>query len=198
MNDDLLRKAKAGSAAALNELLSYSQRYAFAVIKGFLGRRFQAKLDIDDIVQNTLIEVAMSLSDRCKADNYHAYLRWLSCVARNATYKEIERLTSKKRVGGLDAKPVRSLECLAKMRCVFLPGESSHEPNTENNFFLQEAADHLLDIACQDGPKTRDAMRMIMDGAKFQTIATRLGISRQTIYRMTSRVRERAFSSTQV
>ncbi|XZE35373.1 RNA polymerase sigma factor [Pirellulaceae bacterium SH501] len=195
MNDELLRMAKAGSAAAMNDLIACSQRYVFAVVKGFLGRRYQAKLDVEDVVQVTLMEVSMTLVSRCKADNYHAYLRWLSCVARSVTYKEIERLSAQKRAGDLAVKSMRCDGRGSDIRCLFLPGGASCCPSVERAFFVRETISRMIDMAESESRNAGKVMEAMIDGVRIPQIASELGMSRSTVYKTASRVRKMVFSS---
>jgi DNA-directed RNA polymerase specialized sigma24 family protein len=198
MNDELLREAKAGSAVALNDLIASSQRYVFTIVKSYLGSRFQSKLDIDDVVQITLTEVSMTLPSRCKAESYHAYLRWVSCIARNAVYREIEKLTTQKRSGDLVAKTFFPGETSNSLQGVFLPCLTKYYPSAEEAMLMDEKIECYLDLASADGRGTRAVVEMMMHGARKPEIAERLGISVQAVYRAARRFRKRVFSSDRV
>ncbi|AMV35672.1 ECF sigma factor [Pirellula sp. SH-Sr6A] len=198
MNDELLREAKAGSAAALNDLIASSQWYAFVIVKSFLGSRFQSKLDIDDVVQITLAEVSMTLSSRCKAETYHAYLRWVSCIARSATYREIEKLTTQKRSGDLAAKTFLPGDNSSSFRGVLLPCLTRYSPSAEESAMMAEKLENYLDLASAEGRRTRAVVDMMMNGVRKPQIAESLGVSVQAVYREVSRFRKKVFSSIRV
>jgi RNA polymerase sigma factor (sigma-70 family) len=171
MNDFLLQEAKSGSASALNQLLIQSERYATSVVNGFLGNRYSAKIGVEDVVQEVLIKVATGVAT-CNAQTFQSYLGWLSFVARNETYKQIERIKAKKRT--MDLGDGRLVDREAK----------GTESSPEQNIVAHETQQVLLTAASQLSPLTYEVARRLLEGMRPLEIAEDLGVRVTLVYRI--------------
>ncbi len=170
MQDSTFLEAKDGSIPAINQLLLASEPHASVVVAGFLGTRFSSKLGIEDVVQEVLLKVATDVA-ACQATTFKAYLGWLSCVARNETYKQIERLKARKRTldraDGLPSLP----DCAIYHHCV------------EETLVAIETKDAVLSAASSISPLTYEVAMRLIDGMRPWQIASELQVDVSAIYR---------------
>ena len=96
MSDTTFIAAKSGNVVALNTLLTMSRGYAITVVSAFLGTKYSARIDAEDVSQIVLIQVARDLAT-CQATDWAGYLGWVRLVARNSVYKEVEKIKAAKR-----------------------------------------------------------------------------------------------------
>ena len=170
MQDTLFLEAKRGSTVALNQLLIASESYASSIVAGFLGNRYCSKLGIEDVVQEVLLKVATDVST-CNARTFRAYLGWLSYVARNETYKQIERLKAKKRT--LD-------------RAEGLPtmiDAAIYHPSAEATLVANETKIAILSTASSISPFTYEVALRLIDGMRPGQIASELQVEVSSIYK---------------
>jgi len=79
---ELFRRARAGDARALEDLLArYSDRL-LARVRLMMGEEARAQAESSDFLQQTLLEVVRDL-DFDKLNDERAFLRWSTAIARN-------------------------------------------------------------------------------------------------------------------
>ena len=74
--DELLSKARAGSASHLGRLLESYRHYLDLLARVEVGRRLQAKLDASDLVQETLLEAHRNFP-KFRGSEEAQFLSWL-------------------------------------------------------------------------------------------------------------------------
>jgi RNA polymerase sigma-70 factor (ECF subfamily) len=81
---DWLRAARAGDAAARNELLGACRGFLAVVARAQLDRRLQARVDASDVVQQSLLDAHNGLDD-FRGETPAEWMAWLGRIAsRNA------------------------------------------------------------------------------------------------------------------
>lgn len=171
MQDTVFLEAKQGSARAVNQLLILSGGHVHTVVARFLGNHFYPKLEIEDIVQDVLLKVATDVSS-CNAQNFKAYLGWLSYVARNETYKQIERLKAIKR------KPDRAQGLPS------IVSAALYHPSAEATLVATETKTQILRTASSISPLTYEVALRLMDGMRPGQIASELHVEVSSIYKV--------------
>lgn len=179
MNDQILFAAKSGNTSALNQLLVASERYAKCVIRGFLGVKYASKLDVEDVSQIVLVQVARDVAT-CSASDWSGYLGWLSHVCRNSTYKEVEKLQALKRRA--DAGPSNSGEGGDVAGNILPPDHYLIAEETREQLFLLAAGVN------EHGQFVLDGM---LGGMSSSEIASELGVDVSVVYLTTRRIKER-------
>lgn len=92
----LLTLAKDGNESALDQLCSiYSERVQW-MVRLRMGRELRSKMESMDLVQDVLINALKGLGDFEYKDEGD-FVRWLSKIAQNALYDNLDRLHADKR-----------------------------------------------------------------------------------------------------
>ena len=99
---ELLERAVAGDAAALRPLLECYGSQVRQAIRGKIGRRWQALLDEDDVMQVTYLEAFLHI-EQLVARDPASFTVWLTRIAENVLRDTIKELERQKR-----APPVRA------------------------------------------------------------------------------------------
>jgi RNA polymerase sigma factor (sigma-70 family) len=181
MNDSVLMSAKQGDSQAMNALLSDSQRYIRKVVSGLIGTSFRSKFDVSDMVQDVLIVVFRDLG-KCNAENWKQYLGWLSFVARNTVYKEIEKLKALKRTTDLADSFSEDFDAAGS-------GDSPVDAVA-----VEETREQMLALAAGMNDRTTKVVELMIDGMSSQEIAEELGWSVGAVYGLSKRFRQTASS----
>lgn len=98
---ELLERAVAGDALALRPLLERYGPQVRQAIRGKIGRRWQALLDEDDVMQVTYLEAFLHI-EQLVARDPASFTVWLTRIAENVLRDTIKELERQKR-----APPVR-------------------------------------------------------------------------------------------
>lgn len=179
MNDATLMAAKSGNQSAINDLLIASQGYAAVVVRGYLGTKYQSKLDTEDVVQHVLIEVARDVAT-CQATNWKSYLGWLSYVSRNVVYKQVDKLKRVKRRA--DVAPVFSEEFDA----------AGNTATPDQYAQAEETRSMLLSLAAGVSDRALSVVKLMMDGMTSEQIANELDLPVGLVYGTAKRFKEKA------
>ncbi len=183
MNNEVLNSAKLGNASALNQLLIASERYAKSVIRSFLGNKYAAKLDVEDVSQIVLAQVARDVAT-CSAQDWASYLGWLSFVCRNTTYKEVEKLQALKRKA--DSAPSNSED---------RPDIAGNTSTPDEYMIAEETRAQLLKLAAGVNEHGEYVLNGMLGGQSSSEIASELGVDVSLVYLTTRRIKERVQSA---
>ncbi len=93
---ELLERAVAGDAVALRPLLERYGSQVRQAIRGKIGRRWQALLDEDDVMQVTYLEAFLHI-EQLVARDPASFTVWLTRIAENVLRDAIRALERKKR-----------------------------------------------------------------------------------------------------
>jgi RNA polymerase sigma-70 factor (ECF subfamily) len=87
---DLLPRARAGDAAALGALLQRTRPYLGLLARAAVGRRLRAKVDLDDLFQETHLQAVREFP-RFQGDSAAAFLAWLRAIFASRLEKLLRR-----------------------------------------------------------------------------------------------------------
>lgn len=96
MSMELLVSAKNGSQFAISSLLVSISSECKTIISHFLGTKYSARIDADDVLQEVLMQVATGVATT-DFDEWNGFKAWLFCVCRNNVYKQVEYVKSLRR-----------------------------------------------------------------------------------------------------
>jgi RNA polymerase sigma-70 factor, ECF subfamily len=136
--ESLLPAARAGSTAALGQLLEHSRRYLLAAANQELSGALQTKASGSDLVQDTLAE-AVKLFVRFTGDSAEELRQWLVAILRNKV------ANFKKRYLGTDKRDLDRESALAEPQGLRddLPSPSSVVSAQEQTAALLQALQRL-------------------------------------------------------
>ena len=177
MTTSTLIAAKSGNVSELNALLMETRSYAIAVVSKFLGTKYSARIDAEDVSQIVLTQVARDLAT-CNATDMASYFGWVRLVARNCVYKEVEKIKAAKRsadrthvigddfqVTGRTQTPVEILESREQLAAV-------------------------MALAAGVSDLTKNVVVLLGEGNDSAAIADQLGITVSAVYGVVKRFRQ--------
>lgn len=95
-SSQLIAKAIEGDLDCLGQLLSESLPDLRQSLAGQISSRWQAKLDVDDVIQVTCMEAFLSIQ-HFKSEGTDSFATWLRRIARNNLRDAIDSLSADKR-----------------------------------------------------------------------------------------------------
>jgi RNA polymerase sigma-70 factor (ECF subfamily) len=98
---ELLRRAKAGEAEALNALYERSAGRLLAFIRLRMGRELRARLESRDILQATVAKSLAHLDD-LKGDETRSWMAWLARIAEHEIRDRVDYQHRQRRDAGRD------------------------------------------------------------------------------------------------
>jgi RNA polymerase sigma-70 factor (ECF subfamily) len=99
MDRDLLRRAKAGDAEALNALYERSAGRLLAYIRLRMGRELRARLESRDILQATVVKSLAHLAE-LKGDETRSLMAWLARIAEHEIRDRVDYNKRQRRDAG--------------------------------------------------------------------------------------------------
>jgi RNA polymerase sigma-70 factor (ECF subfamily) len=94
--EHLLAMVRAGDEAQLGPLLEVYRHYVALLVRLQLGKRLQAKLDVEDVVQETFLEVHRAIG-RFRGDSTQEFLAWLRQIVSAVLSNQLRRFYGTKR-----------------------------------------------------------------------------------------------------
>lgn len=179
MSNVTLIAAKNGNVVELNSLLTQTRGYAISVVSAFLGTKYSARIDAEDVSQIVLIQVARDLAT-CQAIDWSGYLGWVRLVARNCVYKEVERIKAAKRSAD---------------RTTTIADEFQVTSRTATPVAILESREQLaqvLALAAGISDLTKNVVALLADGNTSEEISSQLGITVSGVYGVVKRFRSAA------
>jgi RNA polymerase sigma-70 factor (ECF subfamily) len=98
---DLLTRARAGDAAARDQLFARYRNYVGVVARSQVESWMRQRIDASDIVQQTLLEAHRGLA-RFAGESEGEWLAWLRQILTHNTQDFIRRCRTEKRGGGVE------------------------------------------------------------------------------------------------
>jgi DNA-directed RNA polymerase specialized sigma24 family protein len=176
MTTAILLAAKSGNVSAMSDLLVNTQRYASCVVYRFLGTKFQRFVDVDDLTQEVLIQIATTVADSTVVD-YDQYCAWVAMVARNVVYKSVRKMKAAKRQLHKVGSMAEGVDVLG----------STVDPSDEAS--IREELASIMELAAGRGQYVHKVVTMISEGYKADEIASELDVTRESIYGVIKRFR---------
>ena len=179
MSDTTFIAAKSGNVVALNTLLTMTRGYAITVASAFLGTKYSARIDAEDVSQIVLIQVARSLA-ACQATDWAGYLGWVRLVARNSVYKEVEKIKAAKRSADKTSAIADEFKVTSRTATPVEILES------------RERLAQVMAMAAGISDMTKNVVTLLADGNTSEEIASQLGITVSGVYGVVKRFRSAA------
>ncbi len=185
---ELLERAVAGDAVALRPLL---ERYGPPVretIRGKIGRRWQALLDEDDVMQVTYLEAFLHI-EQLVARDPASFTVWLARIADNVLRDTIKELERQKRAP--PARPTRTPD--ANDSYVALLATLGRTSSTPSRHAARDEAAGILDGMIRKLPPDYQAVVQLVDleGQTLVAAATSLGRSVGAVHMLRLRAHHR-------
>lgn len=179
MSYAIVIEAKSGNTMSINSLLTQTRGYAISVVSAFLGTKYSARIDAEDVSQIVLFQVARDLAT-CQATDWSGYLGWVRLIARNSVYKEVEKIKAAKR--SADRTTSMSDEFQASSRTA-TPVEIVE---------VREQLEQVLALAAGISDSTKNVIALLAEGNTSEEIAAQLGITVSGVYGVVKRFRSAA------
>lgn len=163
----LVADAQGGDRAAFDELVSRYRDRLSRQIRSRLGERVGSRVEIDDILQET-VSRAFEAVGKFRWQGEESFYRWLGSIAEHLIWnvsqkKSLDRLELKTDVPARDATPSREAR------------------RSERFDRLEEAINRL-------NPDQREALKLArLEGVKVREIAVRMNRSTKAVYALLSR-----------
>lgn len=105
MDEDLIRRARAGDSEARSALIVALRDRLERFAPGLVGERVGARYRISDIVQSTCVEVCERVDD-FGGEEMADFQRWAKLLLANNIRRKVRRDSAQKRGGGQIAEPL--------------------------------------------------------------------------------------------
>src|SRR5262245_17527063 len=89
-DDELLRRARAGDAGALGEMLERRRNYLHLVTRLRIGRQLRGKVDAADVVQEAFLR-ALEAFEQFRGETEPEFEAWLGTILASRLEKQIRR-----------------------------------------------------------------------------------------------------------
>jgi RNA polymerase sigma-70 factor (ECF subfamily) len=184
---ELLSRARAGESDALGELCALYRNYLRMIVRTGLGPRLRERLELSDVVQETLVEVVRQFP-QFTGQNEAALVGWLRRLV-GQKLADLGRYHSRsKRTGGGVTLP---LEAVYEPGAAASPGESggrlldmlSLSQTSPSEVASRRELVVLLADALRDLPPDEADVLWLYhaEGLSFEAIGDRMGLSRKSI-----------------
>jgi len=172
----LTERAKNGDRAAFDELVRRSGGHLRSAIEKDMGEALRQKVEVDDIVQETLVQALQSIS-KFEATHEGSFQQWLLGIARHVVLRAATR--------------TRSAEALE------LDSELDGKDETPSRALRREERFARLDEALKSlSPEHQQVIRLSrIEGLKVKEIATRMSRSPDAVMKLLSRALEKLKTS---
>jgi RNA polymerase sigma factor (sigma-70 family) len=177
--DALVLSAISGSSESLSDLLVMSRPYAISTIKRFIGTKYSAQLDVEDVLQEVLMDVSQKIT-ACSASNWREYLGWLGFACRNTTYGALDKVKAKRRSADRTQRVADDFDPESRMR------------TPQSQLETKETLQQVLRMANSMPGATPKVIQMLSEGCTSQEIASDLGITVSAVYNLVKRFRAQA------
>ena len=173
----LLESAKSGCADSLNQICVIAEDAARRVLVSISFGK--SRSNIDDVVQETLYEVARDLG-RCAASTEDEFRSWVGTVASHNMMACARAAKAVKRGSGI-----------AHVEIADYHAQVSPCPVSE--MIGKEVVASMLEIIrdIDHSETNRQVVEMFLDGESESDISSQLGISIQGVYGVVKRLRQR-------
>jgi RNA polymerase sigma-70 factor (ECF subfamily) len=173
--ESLLARVLDGHEGELGALLEVYRNYLTLLVRLQVGRRLRAKLDVEDLVQETFLEAHRSL-ERFRGGSTREFLAWLRQITAAVLSNQVRRYYGTKR---RDVRLERSLAEDIERSSQALDGALvSHDPSPSQHAASREQAVQLADALGTLPANYREViiLRQLED-LPFPEVAERMGRS---------------------
>jgi RNA polymerase sigma-70 factor (ECF subfamily) len=186
--ENLIEQAVAGDTAALGVLLERHGPRVRRAVCGRIGKRWQAVLDADDVMQVTYLHACLHI-DQLKERKTTSFTAWLTRIAENNLRDAISALERPKR-----PNPTKRIQSPpgedSYISLLELLGGSSHTPSRDA---ARCEAARLIDEALERLPEDYvTAVRLYdLEGRSAAEVATSMGRSVGAVHMLRARAHDR-------
>jgi RNA polymerase sigma factor (sigma-70 family) len=173
--DHLLRRARGGSHAAVEELIEHYRPYVVRVVRRRLHKRLRSLFDSSDFVQTVWTSFFADPAKLASFEDPESLLRYLAVMARNKVVEEFRRrFQTEKR----DVKREHLLESSSVDRSAAL---AAKQPTPSEFAVANERWDGLV-----EGQPNRyqEILRLRAEGFNCQETALLLNLNEKTVRRV--------------
>jgi RNA polymerase sigma-70 factor (ECF subfamily) len=176
--EDLLRRARAGEAAALDQLFGRCRNYLAVVARAQVESWLRAKADASDLVQQTLLD-AYKAFGRFEGATEGEWLAWLRAIATHNAADHVRRYgTAAKRRAGREvplAPPAGASSCAA-----WQPAAPAETPSQQ--LVRAEGERQVADALARLSEDHRTVIELRnLQRLPFDEVARRMGRSRPAV-----------------
>jgi RNA polymerase sigma-70 factor, ECF subfamily len=168
----LLGQARLGDRESLSRMFEKHRKRLAVLVHFKLGAQVRGRLDVDDILQETLLRAYRDL-DAFRYQSPGSFMRWLSAIADHVILDRVRYLSRDRRAG--EEVPFRSPSNPA--------GPDPRDSRTPSRVFLErENVGRLMDALEQLPEDYRQVILMIkLEGLPTVEVAQRMGKSREAV-----------------
>ena len=170
----LLELALKGDRPALNDLFALIRPEMHGIIRGYITRALQPKMDASDVVQSTLQEAFVAFAD-FRGETIEQFWAWLSTIHRNNAKSEVIRFQTQRRDPGKEVPLDSSINAS-------VTSDAGERLQTEEMLELRKTALHDLTEADQAIINLR-----VYQGLSYMQIAKLLGEKEMNLRKRYSR-----------
>jgi RNA polymerase sigma-70 factor (ECF subfamily) len=170
---DVLQRARAGDAAALDRLLHEYREFVRGLVRGRQPERIQARVDHSDIVQETLLRVAQNIG-QFQGASEEEWKAWLVRITENEVVHQVRHHAGAARRAVGRELPEPSADGMSRLEEWLSRTQTSPSQAAQRNeraYALAEALHRLPE----------DYRRLLvfrhLDGLAFADVAERMGRS---------------------
>lgn len=169
MTIELVNAAISGNAFAMNDLIVAISKDCKAIISHYLGNKYDARVDADDVLQEVLTQVAQDIAT-CEFANFAAFKGWMFIVCRNNVYKQIEW--------------IKTLSRDADRTCAMGEGfdVSGRSKTADQILEAREQYEMVMDLAKKLPAVEFEAIKALAAGNTPKEVAEGLGCDVSTVY----------------
>lgn len=184
LHADLLNRAIAGDATALQRLLSGYQSRILARLNRKMPPTLARVLAAEDLLQECLLDVFRTISS-FRPNGTHAFERWLITIADNRLIDAIRAWSAAKRGGGMVVAETLSGRSAA-IPLLELVRVDSHSPSRSMVSHEVEAAVRVAISRLKED--YREAVRLrFLEGLDISEVATRMQRSEWSVHKLCTR-----------
>jgi RNA polymerase sigma-70 factor (ECF subfamily) len=197
---DLILRAQRGDRQAFDDLVSEYRRSVEAFISHAAGPALRRRLDVDDLLQETLIRAFRSLPD-FEDGGEDGFKSWLFTVARHAIQDMARALGRQKRDVGREVSLAGGSGEESGTSAGRDPGLASPDPSPSKGPERQERFERLKEALSTLSPEHRQVIHLArLDGLRIEDVAERMGRSKEATSMLLLRAMRKlkvAFGSTE-
>jgi RNA polymerase sigma-70 factor (ECF subfamily) len=183
--EELLRRARAGSASALGDLLELYRNYLSLLARLQIGRRLQGKVDPADLVQETFLKAHRDFA-QFRGTSEGEWVGWLrQILAMNLGHLVRRYCGTRRRDIRLERRLVDELDHSSR---VLDQGLVAPQSSPSNQASHREQAVLLADALEELPPDYREVIILShLEGLSFPEVASRMGRSVNSVKNLWAR-----------
>lgn len=180
MSYELVVDARANTGYAMVDLLSKITPDVGGIVYHYLGEKYGHRLDVDDVVQEVLFQVARDIAS-CEAKDWKEFMCWVFFICRNCTYKAVELIK-------LGKSPADKTQAIGDS----WEAASNRTATPEQAALLREDMEAIMALAAEISSNGPRICELLAEGWTPNEIAAELGITATEVYGLRRSLKEAA------